>query len=529
MTKTGLISITVALFLITGCSTRNKPIRELKDGDQLTLIFDSAPHSSDINLLGKRVTHKIEFIDDGFIQRQYFPDTTKVFDTLIIKTKQRVFEIRHNYKRLDQLSYLFQTGDTVLFQYHNNTPVAIIINRETKTYDVNFDLFKREKLTPNDYPAFIKFEQPMFFADYSKGFEGADEKVFNLAIKNFNFEQIQEKNLIDSLLQNNLISENISNFFKTRTLFQKKIIELQEKLGFYSIKPIFKRLRNEDFIIQLGFDKELGQLKSGNILDANNDSLLYYSFFQEVINWYNYNYLSRKVGRIKSTNFLNNISTSGSNLADYLPLADTIYENNLLSTNAKNILQFENIQNIIENYSIDEARKAFEKFEREVKDTALVNYVKRKYLLVEKADTLTNDLYLVSTGAMHIKFNDLLEKHKGNVIYIDFWGSYCPPCLIQFKFSSELEQLYKGKKLVQIYISAEPDIKAWLTACKRYNLFKESYFVENRYTSKQLEGLKIKYFPHYLIFDNQGKLVNEFAPRPSEKQIINLLDDYLAK
>ena len=527
--KDKIIFIILICLLVINCCNSNKSTKEIIEKNQITLIFKSIPPPWHSNLTGTLTASEIEFIDDNYIRQHFSPDPTKGIDTLVIKTKRKFIEFRHCYKTVDKLSYLFQNGDTVMFSYQNTVPYATVKNRKTKTYDVNFDLFKRETITPYDYPAFAKFEQPMVFADYSNGFDGADKKVFSQAIERFPSELNQEKRLLDSLQKNNLISDDMSNFFKTRTLYQQKIIQLQQILGFYSIQPLYQKLRPVDFIIQLGYDSELGWLNSGNILDNKNDSLLYFGFYYDVINWFNYNYLSRKVGRVKSTNYVNNISTAGSNLADYMSLADTINENKLLSTHAKNILRFENIQSIIENNSIDEAIKAFGKFKKEVIDTALANYVRSKYSLNEGLNYKTNDLHLVSTNSERISFDKLIERHRGNVLYIDFWGSYCPPCISQFKFSEGLKESYQGKNLVQIYISAEPDKKMWLTACRKYNLETESYFVENRYTSRQLEDMNIKYFPHYKIFDKQGKLVNEFAPGPNEKELISLIDDYLAK
>jgi len=527
MNKKRLISLTVIFLLISSCSNNIKSTRDKITKNQITLIFDSTPPASRSKVNGALVATKIEFIDDNLIQQQYFPDPSKRFDTLILRPKDKLVEIIHFYKTVDKLSYLFQNGDTVIFHYQNNTPIATVKNRKTKSYDVNYDLFKREVLTPSDYPAFVKFELPFYFADFSKGFKGSFEKEFNLAVKRFHFEMNQENKLLDSLQHNNLISDNISNFFKTRLLYQQKIIQLQETLGYYSIKPLLQRLNPEDFTIQMNNDIELGGFNKENILDSKNDNLLYFGFYRDLIDWFNSNYLCRKVGRKESTNYIDNIATAGSNLPDYISLADTIKQNKLLSSRAKDILLFQNIQNIIEENSIDEAKSAFEKFYKEVKDSALVNFVRRKYLLDAETNDKTNDLLLVSTNSKCTTFNELLKRLSGNVIYIDFWGSFCAPCISQFKFSSGLKALYEGKKLVQVYISAEPDKERWLKACKKYGLETESYFVENRYTSKQLESMNIKYFPHYKIYDKQGKLVTEFAPRPSEKKLISLIDDYL--
>ena len=521
--------MTIICISTIACSNNNKSIKGKEVKNKITLIFESTPPPFHSEINGKSVATEIEYIDDNFIQRTFFPNHTKRFDTLSINTKRRFLEISHYYKTLDKLSYLFQNGDTVIFRYQNKIPFATVKNRETKPYDINFDLFERESITPNDYPAFVKFSLPMFFTNHSTDFIGACKKVYGLAIEKFPSEMSHEKMLLDSLLKNNLISADISIYFKTRSLYQEKVMQLQNIIGFYSIKPIYQNFRPIDFDIHFEYDKEVGYLNGVNILDQKNDSLLYFGFYYDVINWFNCNYLSRKVGRIRSTNYINNIATAGSNLPDFLSLADTISQNKLLSALAKNILLFENIQNIIENSSIDESRMAFSKFRSEVKDTVLVNYVRNKYLLNEESYDPINDMHLVSTKHEHISFNELIGKHLGNVIYINFWSSSCSPCISQLKFSSELEKLYKTKKLVQIHISIESDKNKWITACEKYNLETESYFVENSYTSKQLENMNIKYIPHYLLFDRNGKLVNEFAPRPGEKKLINIIDTYLTE
>lgn len=39
--------------------------------------------------------------------------------------------------------------------------------------------------------------------------------------------------------------------------------------------------------------------------------------------------------------------------------------------------------------------------------------------------------------------------------------------------------------------------------------------------------MKIKYVPHYIIYDKKGELVNSFAPRPNEIRLNQLLEKYI--
>lgn len=184
-------------------------------------------------------------------------------------------------------------------------------------------------------------------------------------------------------------------------------------------------------------------------------------------------------------------------------------------------------KNNIENFSIDEAKTAFDKYSENTNDTLLVNYIKRKYMLYEDSTMNTFDMRLISTDSERLFFKELLEKHRGKLIYIDFWQSTCRPCIKELKFSNELDSIYKEKDFVQIHISSEREHKRWLIACKKYNLDSESYFVENRYTSKELEKMQIDYIPHYILYNNNGILINKFAPRPSDKLLVQLLEQYI--
>jgi len=330
------------------------------------------------------------------------------------------------------------------------------------------------------------------------------------------------------LKQNNLISDTIYNFYKTQSIYQYKIVNLKSSLGLNTINlknHKVRKLTKEDFNLHI-YDKELGQIDYGNILDPRNDSLMYFGFYNDVLNIINYNF---KVGRIESTSYINGIAQGGGSHPDFLALYDTISRCNLISSQIIKLFKFQTIQRIFENNTIDEAQGIFDKFKNEVKDTTLINFVIEKYSLVNnKVVNCNDDLKLVTNHSEHYSFNQLLAKHKGKVIYIDFWNTGCPPCYKEFEYSRKLEKEYEGQNFVQIFISSEPNKERWVNDSKKYHLDPESDFVENRYTSRQLEKMNIKFVPHYVIFNKNGTQIKETA-RPSEKGIYKLINKYLAE
>jgi thiol-disulfide isomerase/thioredoxin len=63
-----------------------------------------------------------------------------------------------------------------------------------------------------------------------------------------------------------------------------------------------------------------------------------------------------------------------------------------------------------------------------------------------------------------------LSKYKGKVIYVDFWASWCEPCIKAMEKSRNNIALLKTKDVVFIYISLDRDIQSWKNAVNRLNI-----------------------------------------------------------
>lgn len=62
-----------------------------------------------------------------------------------------------------------------------------------------------------------------------------------------------------------------------------------------------------------------------------------------------------------------------------------------------------------------------------------------------------------------------LEQYKGSVVYVDFWASWCAPCLRSFPWMNELQARYedKGLKVIAINLDAHSaDAKSFLEATR---------------------------------------------------------------
>jgi thiol-disulfide isomerase/thioredoxin len=115
-----------------------------------------------------------------------------------------------------------------------------------------------------------------------------------------------------------------------------------------------------------------------------------------------------------------------------------------------------------------------------------------------------------------IKFTDLLKRKKK--IYIDFWASWCKPCLNEMKNYSKISKIFSENDVDYILISLDDDIKKWDTAIKKNNLNHfESYLMNDSKDTKIMNELfNLSFIPRYVIISSDGKIENFEAPRPSQ-------------
>lgn len=132
-----------------------------------------------------------------------------------------------------------------------------------------------------------------------------------------------------------------------------------------------------------------------------------------------------------------------------------------------------------------------------------------------------NDFYKLKfdkkvNGKYHLPFDptkdlvmeDILIKYKGKVIVVDFWATWCGPCIAAFEEIKDLKVQYSAQNdVVFIYITDETsDFKLWNDYVQ--NLSGEHYYLYNNQSAALYNKYGIKYIPSYLIFNKKGELSN---------------------
>jgi thiol-disulfide isomerase/thioredoxin len=172
------------------------------------------------------------------------------------------------------------------------------------------------------------------------------------------------------------------------------------------------------------------------------------------------------------------------------------------------------VVNAFINNTFEEVLPAYEKFLKDGKDSSLLHRVKRIYI---QAKTFAK-----GAPAPSFSLNDLdgnivsLSDFKGKVIYMDFWASWCAPCLGQMEYTRKLKDTFRDENdLVFLYISIDNDNAKWKRAIKQYNIEGVHVNAPLGFSDSVARDYNVNGgVPKYILIDKKGNFFDSNAPRP---------------
>lgn len=127
---------------------------------------------------------------------------------------------------------------------------------------------------------------------------------------------------------------------------------------------------------------------------------------------------------------------------------------------------------------------------------------------------------------------ELIATHKGQVLLVDYWATWCGPCVENFPHTVRLAKKYRERGLVAIAVSFdlfedEPKVSEFLA--KQQADFENLISEHNSVGQKAFGDFDIGPLPEYRLYDRQGKLGRKWEGGVDQAELEKKIEELLAE
>jgi thiol-disulfide isomerase/thioredoxin len=100
------------------------------------------------------------------------------------------------------------------------------------------------------------------------------------------------------------------------------------------------------------------------------------------------------------------------------------------------------------------------------------------------------------------------KDYRGKILVIDFWASWCKPCVAEIPNLKKLHEKYKENGLEVLSVSIDKDSKEWLLALEKYAMpWKQVLAPKAGADITKLYQFNL--IPFIIIIDREGKIIGK--------------------
>lgn len=427
-----------------------------------------------------------------------------------VPTQGRYVLVQHTLNGgLESFDYLVQGTDSVSFTYTAARPQATVLNRAHRPYDYQVEHYFYSRLVKDRYSPLVPVLYPMYFHDYTKksppqlaSWSLARRLQYTAQLKLGIQQQAYagasallrtEDRLLDSLYQAQQLSDQPYAFYKDKVRHLRGVLEVET---------------NRVTTAQVPQLLTTGPQRAPSLPSPYRQLLL----------------------RVVADKFVTSQAPAldlkdGVN-RDYRQVYTLLQASTLFAPADQEYLLAREFRRIGQTFSAADFRRFFTQFAHQAQDTTLVAALRADYALeFEASRTATTSVVLLDQQGTKRTLTELLRQQAGQVVYVDFWASWCVPCREALPASRRLRKTLRGKEVVVVYVSLDKTLPPWRAASNQEQLaaYAQSYVAVNYPHAAFFQRHRLTAIPRYMIFDKQGQLVQAQAPSAESPRLVDLL------
>jgi thiol-disulfide isomerase/thioredoxin len=311
------------------------------------------------------------------------------------------------------------------------------------------------------------------------------------------------------------------------TAYEEKMSFLKDFKGYRKLDRTFRNMMETDFL----FDKKIGLVNYpsyyGFLTQGGKPTLPdgYFDFLEDK-KLFNDKHLNSQtyiafINAVLEKKVMDKVDVDGANFdADIFFTEQFNIAKELLSGKTKEIAIASMMENIFGYGSSKLAREKYEEF----------NQIVTNEEYKEEIGNLFNATIALNPGqpAPDFTLTDIegnkvsLSDFAGKVVYLDFWASWCGPCLQQIPMARELKKRMEGQDVVFLYVSLDEKEEDWKNKVKEENL-QGIHLNAPGFKQEVAKLYNVSGVPTFFIIGRDGLIFDNRAPRPSEARIDDVL------
>ena len=128
--------------------------------------------------------------------------------------------------------------------------------------------------------------------------------------------------------------------------------------------------------------------------------------------------------------------------------------------------------------------------------------------------------------------DELIAKHKGQVVLVDYWATWCLPCVENFPHTVALATNYRSQGLVAIAVSFdllddEPKVRKFLA--QKGADFENLISQHDSIGQKTFADFELGPLPEYRLYDREGKLSQKWESGVDQVELTKKIEQLLAE
>lgn len=148
-----------------------------------------------------------------------------------------------------------------------------------------------------------------------------------------------------------------------------------------------------------------------------------------------------------------------------------------------------------------------------------------KELQVKNLNALSAELkqlHLLTEEHTTMGLEKVLDTHKSAYYLLDFWATWCGPCIEDFKQLKQM-QLPNSVTVISLSLDSNDMFDKWKLKSNQLG-HENSYLVtENEANKAIIKSLEVTEIPRYLLLDRKGRLIDFQCQRPSQAGFKNYI------